>query len=125
MRLDLKPPCGACGADWSGPHRCSGVIDAAHLERLRAWSLATFGPGPRWRGHLDHIRKELVEIEADPADLYEWVDVIILAFDGALISGHEPQQIIEAIKDKQAKNEAREWPDWRTQDPDKATEHIR
>ena len=100
-------------------------IDAAHIERQRAWSLATFGPGPRTAGVLDHIRKELAEIAAAPDDLSEWVDVIILALDGAWRAGHEPQQIIDAVVAKQTKNEAREWPDWRTAAPDKAIEHVR
>ena len=101
------------------------AIDAGHLERQRQWSAETFGPGPRTAGVCDHILKELVEIEADPLDLREWVDVIILAFDGAWRAGWEPQQIIDAIKDKQAKNESRVWPDWRTSDQDKAIEHVR
>lgn len=107
--------------------RCDApaVIDAAHLATQRAWSLATFGPGPRTRGVLDHIRKELPEIEADPRDVTEWVDVVILAFDGAWRHGAEPQEIIDAIKAKQARNEARTWPDWRSLSPDQAIEHDR
>lgn len=101
------------------------VIDAAHLHRQRAFSERTFGPGPRTAGILDHIRKELIEIEADPLDLDEWVDVIILALDGAWRSGHEPQQILDAIIGKQARNEARTWPDWRTVDTNRAIEHDR
>jgi hypothetical protein len=81
--------------------------------------------GPRTAGVCDHIRKELTEIEADPADLNEWVDVIILALDGAWRCGAEPAEIIAAVKAKQARNEARTWPDWRTADPDKAIEHDR
>ena len=101
------------------------AIDAAHLARQRDWSRATFGPGTRLLGVLDHIRKELDEIEAAPHDVEEWVDVIILAFDGAWRAGWEPEQIIAAIKAKQAKNEARTWPDWRTASPDRAIEHVR
>lgn len=101
------------------------VIDAAHLAHQREWSRSTFGPGDRAAGVVDHIRKELVEIEQEPGDVEEWVDVIILAFDGAWRSGAEPQEIIDAIKAKQAKNEAREWPDWRTADPAAAIEHVR
>jgi hypothetical protein len=103
----------------------SAVIDAAHLAHQREWSSETFGPGARTLGVTDHIRKELVEIEADPADLGEWVDVIILAFDGAWRAGWEPQQIIDAVKAKQARNEARIWPDWRTMSEDHAIEHDR
>lgn len=101
------------------------TIDAEHLARQRAWSERTFGPGPRTKGLTDHIRKELAEIEADPSDVNEWVDVVILALDGAWRCGAEPQQIIDAIKAKQARNEARTWPDWRTASPDHAIEHVR
>lgn len=109
-------------AEWLPTPR---VIDAAHLARQRTFSAATFGPGARTSGVIDHIRKELREIAADPADLTEWVDVVILAFDGAWRAGWEPQQIIDAIHAKQERNEARAWPDWRTADPTKAIEHIR
>lgn len=101
------------------------VIDAARLAHQRWWSTATFGPGARLHGVLDHIRKELAEIEADPTDVGEWVDVLILAFDGAWRAGWEPQEIIDALVAKQAKNEARVWPDWRTMSDDVAIEHDR
>lgn len=100
-------------------------IDAAHLTRQREWSERTFGPGPRTLGVLDHIRKELQEIEDDPSDLREWVDVVILALDGAWRAGWQPQEIIDAIRAKQARNEARTWPDWRTMSADQAIEHDR
>jgi hypothetical protein len=103
----------------------SNVIDAKHIARQREFSLQAFGPGNRTNGVLDHITKELKEIREAPLDLSEWADVIILALDGAWRTGAEPQQIIDAIVTKQAKNEARTWPDWRTQDPDKAIEHDR
>lgn len=97
----------------------------AHLARQRRFSEAAFGPGPRVTGILDHIRKELAEIEADPVDLEEWIDVVLLALDGAWRVGHSPQEITAALEAKQSKNESREWPDWRTADPDKAIEHRR
>ncbi len=97
----------------------------AHLQRQREFSEHTFGPGARTAGICDHIRKELKEIEADPGDLTEWIDVVILAFDGAWRAGGSPQQIIDAIVAKQTKNEGRTWPDWRTVPADKAIEHDR
>lgn len=100
-------------------------IDEEHLDRQRAWSRQTFGPGRRTLGVLDHIRKELAEIEANPLDVGEWVDVIILAFDGAWRAGWEPRQIIDAIKAKQQRNEARVWPNWRGASEDVAIEHDR
>ena len=97
----------------------------AHLTQQRAWSERTFGPGERTAGVLDHIRKELGEIEADPADVSEWIDVVILALDGAWRAGHTPEAIIRALVAKQEKNMRRTWPDWRTADPNKAIEHKR
>jgi len=101
-----------------------GVIDAEHLAWQRDWSAATFGPGFRL-GVLDHLAKELEEVRAAPLDLGEWVDVVILALDRAWRAGHSPQEIIDAIKAKQAQNEARTWPDWRTTPSDRAIEHDR
>ncbi|WP_316189434.1 dATP/dGTP pyrophosphohydrolase domain-containing protein [Bradyrhizobium sp. SZCCHNS1054] len=97
----------------------------AHLYRQRAFSRATFGPGERTKGVIDHIRKELVEIEKAPADVTEWVDVILLALDGAWRSGYSPEAIADVINVTQSRNELRDWPDWRTADPDKAIEHKR
>lgn len=114
-----------------------------HLIRQIVFSRATFGPGERRQGVIDHIRKELQEIEAATSGLErieEWVDVAILAFDGLWRSidahyrnvGAAPVDVDEvaghieiAIVKKQRKNEARTWPDWRTADPNKAIEHVR
>lgn len=95
-----------------------------HLQRQSDWSKGTFGPGHRTAGVIEHIRKELVEVEAAPLDLEEWVDVIILAMDGAWRTGATPAEIAASIHAKQAKNEARTWPDWRTQPQDRAIEHV-
>lgn len=96
-----------------------------HLFTQREWSEKTFGPGTRAQGVVDHIRKELREIEADPSDLTEWIDVVILALDGAWRSGATPYEIVAALIAKQKKNEGRAWPDWRTADPNKAIEHVK
>ena len=100
-------------------------IDEDHIIRQRDWSKRVFGPGPRTGGILQHIRLELDEIAADPTDLAEWVDVLILALDGAWRAGHEPHEIIAAVHAKQARNENRTWPDWREASEDAAIEHIR
>jgi hypothetical protein len=97
----------------------------AHLERMIEFSSRTFGPGPRTHGLIKHIRKELQEIQRDPSDLYEWIDIIILGIDGAWRAGFTPEQILEALISKQIKNESRKWPDWRMTRPDQPIEHIR
>ncbi len=105
--------------------KAKGFDLVAHLHRQRDFSLRTFGPGERTAGVLDHLRKELHEVEAKPRDVTEWVDVVLLALDGAWRAGHAPEEIAQAIADKQACNEARQWPDWRTAEPGKAIEHVR
>ncbi len=97
----------------------------AHLKRQAEFSAKTFGPGARVEGVTDHIAKELREVRESGGDLTEWVDVIILAFDGAWRSGASPAQIIDAMVAKQTKNEGRKWPDWRTAPAGKAIEHDR
>ena len=97
----------------------------AHLHRQRDFSLKTYGPGLRTKGVVDHIKKELKEILDDPTDHREWIDVIILGFDGLLRTGIDPAEAVSEIVAKQTKNEGRDWPDWRTVDPNKAIEHDR
>lgn len=116
--------CTKCSAtQYCAEHRPLNLVE--HLERQREFSLRTFGPGSRTAGVLDHIRKELHEIEQAPADLDEWIDVVLLAFDGAWRAGYEPEQIAGALAAKQTRNEARQWPDWRTAAPDKAITHVK
>lgn len=97
----------------------------AHIRRQIEWSARTFGPGDRTVGVVAHIRKELAEIEAAPGDVMEWIDVVILAIDGAWRAGHSPEAIAAALREKQAINEDRRWPDWRVADPNGPIEHER
>lgn len=112
----------------------------AHIERAITFSQNTFGPGARSKGIVAHMRKELGEIEADPLDVTEWIDVMILAIDGAwraldakaTLEGDLPPpprrlawEIVETLDGKQARNKARTWPDWRTASPDQPIEHDR
>lgn len=101
---------------------------AAHLTRQRDFSERTFGPGERVEGVSEHIRKELVEVAgSEPGHdrQREWIDVVMLALDGAWRSGMSPEEIIEGLRFKLDINERRTWPDWRTADPNKAIEHHR
>jgi hypothetical protein len=97
----------------------------AHLRRQRDFSLRTFGPGERAAGVIAHIRKELEEIEANPRDLEEWIDVVLLAFDGAWRAGFEPESIASAFHDKWTTVTRRKWPDWRDVEAGKPIEHLR
>ncbi len=107
-----------------------------HLLRQMAWSHANFGPGDRTDGVIDHIRKELVEVEEANGEAVEWVDVVILALDGLTRrlafcneGRNDPDYVVDMacamIRGKQTRNEARTWPDWRTAEKGKAIEHIK
>jgi len=52
----------------------------AYLLQAIPFSFEAFGPGKRAAGVTDHLRKEFEEAKADPS---EWVDIAILALDGA------------------------------------------
>lgn len=109
-----------------------------HLIRQMAFSHATFGPGQRTQGVIDHIRKELVEVEIANGEAAEWVDVVILALDGltrrlafSRANGErtDPDNVAATacrmIANKQTANEGRAWPDWRSAPFNKAIEHVR
>lgn len=78
--------------------------------QIRDWSKATFGPGRRTKGLLEHIRRELDEVAANPDDLVEWVDVVLLAFDGYWRHGGTPEGFMDMVRYKFSVNQARKWP---------------
>lgn len=100
-----------------------GSTLADYIKRQGEWSGKTFGHGVRTKGITAHIRKELAEIEAAPHDVEEWVDVVILALDGAWRAGYSPEQICDALDAKQAKNFLRTYP--MPLSDDHPSEHIR
>jgi hypothetical protein len=94
-----------------------------YLTRHRDWSERVFGPGRQTQGLVEHIAKELDEIRAKPDDLVEWVDVMILAFDGYLRHGGTVDGLMRDLEAKQAANFRRRWPP--PGDGMKAAEHDR
>lgn len=94
-----------------------------YIDQQMEWSRRTFGGGHRTKGITAHIRKELEEIEAAPLDLEEWIDVVILALDGAWRTGASAEEIIQSLHSKQAKNFRRTYP-FPVSD-DVPSEHVR
>jgi hypothetical protein len=132
------------------PYVQVGCTFDEYLARHIEWSKDTFGPwdpndadlkqvvacsssGPVIKEHaprdeqgvIDHIEKELVEVKKTPKDGYEWIDIIILAIDGYVRSGNDPDELLFNMLWKQKKNMRREWGDWRDHEPGKAVEHVK
>lgn len=85
------------------------VVDRDLLEGIISWSLGEFGPGDRTEYILKHISSELEEVRADPGDVTEWADIVLLAIDGAWRAGHSAEVILDAIVQKAEKNQRRSW----------------
>lgn len=71
----------------------------AHLTRQAAFSKATFGPGRRTEGVLDHLEEEMEEVrtaETNADRQKEWTDLVILSLDGLL------REIRESLKEERA-----------------------
>lgn len=105
------------------PDQTGEFID--YYRKQIGWSRLTFGPGHRTKGVIEHIQKELKEIEEKPFDLNEWIDVIILAMDGFWRHGGSAEDLLPYLLVKQMRNMSRTWPDWRDMTEDQAIEHDR
>lgn len=85
------------------------AITPEWLDKRYGWSLGTFGRGCQTKRLIAHIQCELKEIETAPVDLMEWVDLILLALDGAARAGHSSKAVINGIHEKHEINLKREW----------------
>ncbi|HCU64589.1 MAG TPA: DUF550 domain-containing protein [Rheinheimera sp.] len=127
----LSATSSACLAQGRVSYQSTSIAD--HLVRQITFSLKAFGPALRTGGIIDHIGKELKEVAENPHDLSEWIDIAMLALDGAwrhAVRGgrtHEDiaQEVAAVLQVKLVKNENRTWPDWRLLSEDKAIEHDR
>lgn len=114
--------------DGAPPRWCTPPADPerdlpALLERQFAWSSRTFGEGYRSTALIEHIRRELLEIEADPTDPMEFIDVALLALDGAWRCRKISGELVALLMiQKMAINRARRWG---PVSDDKPTEHVR
>lgn len=97
-------------------------IEEYYVKQIE-WSKKTFGDGKRTKGLIEHITKELKEIEDKPYDLEEWIDVVVLGMDGFWRHGGRAEDFMMLLQRKQVKNFARKWPEPKSED--EAVEHIR
>lgn len=93
-----------------------------YITRQIAWSRKTFGPGKRTEGILKHIEKEIQEVREEPDKPDEWLDIVILALDGAWRTGASVIDIIDYLVRKQEINFSRKFP--YPESEDHPSEHI-
>lgn len=107
------------------------MINRRHLSPLTLlwldqaqWSRATFGPddkrGPA--GPLKHLIKEAKEALADPTDIVEYADCLLLILDATRRAGFTLTRLLDAAAVKQAENRRRSWP---APTDDEPVEHVR
>lgn len=70
---------------------------ASFIAQQKSFSSQAFGPGSRQVGIANHILQECDEAEAEPGDLSEWVDIMLLSLDCAWRSGLEPVDVAKEI----------------------------
>ena len=96
-----------------------------YLADQQLFSQKVFGPGYRTEALLAHITKEIEEVRKDPLDAEEWIDIVTLAFEGALRTGLTPAEVCKVLEYKLDKNKKRKWPDYRTHPENKPMEHLK
>ena len=83
------------------------------LSELQAavgeWSDEMMGPGPRLATGLEHLRRELAEIEADPKNPEEYADALMILYDVARREGITAPMIRAAAFRKLEINKTRRW----------------
>jgi len=78
------------------------------IERKMKWSFETFGE-QEVCGVIDHIKDELLEVKENPEAIEEWIDIILLAIDGASRVGFSADDIINELERKLQINTSRRW----------------
>ena len=106
-----------------------GAMRAGHSPRdvsgAFVWSLMwglQSKPCATTTGHLSALTDAA---EAQPGVVMCWAHLATAAFDLAAARGFSRQDVMAALIEKQARNELRTWPDWRTLPPDAPIEHVK
>jgi hypothetical protein len=96
------------------------ALAAKHAE----WSQKTFGSDLErdWTGPLNHLKKEIREIEDQPFDREEWADGLLLFLDAARRAGFNAAGLVLAAEYKLSININRIWGE---PNDDGSVEHVR
>lgn len=72
------------------------------------WAKATF-PEATTETCFNHLKREIKEILADPSDMTEWADGLMLYLQAASYSGVNVDELLPYMQDKFAVNKQRDW----------------
>ncbi|MCX7063085.1 MAG: DUF550 domain-containing protein [Proteobacteria bacterium] len=98
----------------------------ATFERHAEWSDATFGDCTKRNhlGPLEHLKDEADEAAANPGDVEEFADCLMLTLDAARRAGHPLDALLSAYAAKLDKNMERKW-DVDASKPNGAVYHVK
>jgi len=118
---------GSCSCLEAGIRLMALAMDQA------TWSQETFGKDPEYPetptgeergpiGALKHLEREAREAQAQPLDVTEYADCLLLVLDSSRRAGFRIRDLITAAENKMVINKARRWPKTHGDVP---TEHVR
>lgn len=90
-------------------------------DDIGAFTDVTF-PKSTPRSKALHLSEEAQEAAADPADISEWADCMILLLDGARKAGFDTAKLYDAVLAKMEVNKKRTW---QAPDEDGVARHIK
>ena len=94
---------------------------AEYIVDQRNFSKRTF-KNSNCNSVVAHIKKEIEEVQANPYDLMEWIDIIILSLDGYWRAGGDPFSFMDLMERKLEINKNRKWG---VPDKDGVVEHLK
>ena len=94
------------------------------FRNTHEWATRTFRAGRAAdpRPPLHHLNKEVGELLAEPFDLEEYADALLLLLDAAYLAGFTFSDIFDAARIKFAINQKRQWG---APDENGVVEHLR
>ncbi len=71
-----------------------------HLPSVQQpnFSVSTFGPDSIYQKVLDIVRHELKEMDVNPSEMTEWLDLVLLSLDDAWLVNHSPEKIAQQLR---------------------------
>jgi hypothetical protein len=79
------------------------------FKAIGEWSDSVFGEARGPEGALHHLELEIQELNAEPYQIEEYADCLMLLFDAARMAGFGLEDLEIALQMKLEKNKRRKW----------------